>query len=336
MLQRLSFLVALAVLAGGPASAQTAPPSPRPAPCTGPEFRQFDFWAGAWDVRDTKSGALVGSNEITPEFRGCVLHEHWKGINAPPGGGGESFNLYDPARKRWHQTWVDASGGGVLLLDGGLEHGVMRLRGTSPDPKGTRIDEITYTPGNDGTVRQLWRSSTDRGTTWQTQFDGIYTRKPPAMTAAPPSAKIAPFAWLAGGVWTTDGPLQGGLDRIETRYALAPNGRLLTFTTRFVMKDGSWPNGYAGNLYYDDATATTRMWYIASNNEQTSGPIALDGERWSMRFTSDGAVAGHPGPTDFRVDVTRISPDAYSWQLNAFLERAWKPVFGLTYRRRAG
>ncbi|HYW53919.1 MAG TPA: hypothetical protein VE826_08115 [Dongiaceae bacterium] len=160
----------LAVLAQSPAP--TAPP----APCISAQDRQFDFWLGDWDVTDNASGRPVGTNDVTRELRGCVLQEHWAGAGAR-GGHGMSFNHYDAARKLWHQTWVDDSGG-ILYLDGGLRDGSMILSGKRIGRLGKPVtDRITYTPRPDGTVRQWWQVSRDDGKTWATSFDGIYHRK---------------------------------------------------------------------------------------------------------------------------------------------------------------
>jgi hypothetical protein len=36
---------------------------------------------------------------------------------------------------------------------------------------------MTFTPGSDGSIRQVWKQSTDDGKTWKVEFDGIYKRK---------------------------------------------------------------------------------------------------------------------------------------------------------------
>ncbi len=143
------------------------------AACSAPENRQFDFWLGRWRVT-TPGGKLAGTNVVTREYGGCVLQEHWSGTG---GSRGSSFNVYDPARKLWHQTWVD-NGGTLLLLDGGFRAGAMTLTGRTPTAKGTRIDRIVWTKRPDGAVRQLWRTSSDGGATWQVAFDGLYRRMP--------------------------------------------------------------------------------------------------------------------------------------------------------------
>ena len=154
----------------------SASPSPSPAPCAASEYRQFDFWVGDWEVRDP-SGQVVGTNRITREYEGCVLQEHWE-ARGPVAQTGSSFNTYSVPGRHWHQTWVDSTGG-FLLLDGGLENGSMLLRGEMPARKGTGTvhHRIRFTPRADGTVRQFWEVSRDGGKTWTANFDGIYVRK---------------------------------------------------------------------------------------------------------------------------------------------------------------
>ncbi|MFW6084212.1 MAG: hypothetical protein ACODAA_03270 [Gemmatimonadota bacterium] len=147
----------------------TEPPSVR---CDAPEYRQFDFWVGEWEVRNP-AGDLVGRNTIERILGGCALHESWTGTN---GSTGESFNIYDARTGLWHQTWVDNSGR-LLELDGGLEAGEMVLRGElETSDGGTTGQRITWTPADDGSVRQFWERSTDGGVTWTTIFDGTYRR----------------------------------------------------------------------------------------------------------------------------------------------------------------
>ena len=159
----------LIVVAGDAPAAPPQPPRPRQQKaCAATEFRQFDFWLGDWKVTDPK-GDVVGTNLITLEMDGCVLHEHWVGSK---GGNGESFNLYDRATKQWHQTWVD-NGGTLLSLNGGLVDGRMVLSGPGQGPKGEPItNRIAWEKLADGRVRQTWDVSSDGGKTWVNSFDG--------------------------------------------------------------------------------------------------------------------------------------------------------------------
>lgn len=180
------FAVSLSVLmlaalpfaaAPSPAAAQAG--APQAPACSAPEYRQFDFWLGDWQVE--VPGKPSNKSRITRLFGDCGLREeYWAG------GGryeGSSFNVYDAPRKVWHQTWVDNQGG-LLALEGGLRGTSMVLEGEQPGPQGGKqTNRITWTPNSDGTVRQLWEISTDAGKSWSTAFDGLY-RHPPA---APPA-----------------------------------------------------------------------------------------------------------------------------------------------------
>ena len=156
-----SIFLASAVLAAAP-----------PAPCSAPENRQFDFWVGDWQVAKP-DGKAAGTNHITREYGGCVVHEHYA---TPSGYTGESLNAYDASRKVWHQTWVD-SGGLLLTLEGGWDGKAMVMSGDAPGPDGViRKQRITWTPNADGSVRQLWETADGQGG-WTVAFDGKYTKK---------------------------------------------------------------------------------------------------------------------------------------------------------------
>lgn len=161
------------VASPSPAAARPTRPKVPAQPCASPEHRQFDFWLGEWEVR--QAGKLAGTNRVTRILNGCALREEWTGAS---GSSGTSLNVYDAARRRWHQTWVDDKGN-VLLLEGEWRGGRMVLEGEHPEPGGTVSRErITWTPQSGGRVRQLWESSTDSGKTWTVAFDGIYSKKP--------------------------------------------------------------------------------------------------------------------------------------------------------------
>jgi len=144
-------------------------------PCEfAPEHREFDFWIGEWHVADA-NGTPQGENSISKEENGCVLVEKWTG-----GGGstGMSMNFYDPGRQKWVQQWVSGNGG-FIDIEGGIENGSMVLTGTIRD---LRSDDTlpfrgTWTPLEDGRVRQFFEQSSDDGETWAPWFEGFYSRK---------------------------------------------------------------------------------------------------------------------------------------------------------------
>ncbi|MDF2179071.1 hypothetical protein P2G88_12495 [Aliiglaciecola sp. CAU 1673] len=139
--------------------------------CEGPEYDQFDFWLGSWQV--TAKGTLAGTNEISADLDNCVLREHYR---TESGFEGRSLNIYDKSRDLWHQTWVDNQGQ-LLQLEGRLEGGVMVLQGPGLSAKGEKhLHRIRWTPNMDGTVRQHWQVSKDDGETWTDVFDGMYRK----------------------------------------------------------------------------------------------------------------------------------------------------------------
>lgn len=162
----------LLVLASGLAHGQGAPANIPPPSCNATEHRQFDFWIGSWNVVANRKS--VGKNQIDADLAHCALFESWTGSS---GFRGRSVNFYDRARKRWHQTWIDYMGG-VLHLDGGLVGTSMVMEGDSPTetPSTARHDRITWTPNEDGTVRQHWEQRTGTNAEWNTVFDGVYRR----------------------------------------------------------------------------------------------------------------------------------------------------------------
>ena len=171
MLVKPSLLFAALLLGVSALSAQQGPPPG----CTSPEFRQFDYWVGAWIVTDSAGGTPYGTNDVTLEESGCVIHEHWAGSR---GGTGQSFNYWDPRTKVWQQDWVASNAGSSLHLIGHLEGTTMVLEADVPGPNGTAVHhKAMWIPEPDGRVRQYWRSTTDGGQRWAMVFDGWYRKK---------------------------------------------------------------------------------------------------------------------------------------------------------------
>lgn len=163
---------------------QVQPPTlnqSKPSPCAGPQYKEFDFWLGDWEVR-SPSGQLLGRNRITKRHGGCVVLEEWESAS---GGSGSSFNVYDQPTKQWHQFWVDSSGtnwlssdkqGNPVTLRGGIRDGVMVMTShpdTLPSIGSTRA---TWRPLPDGGLQQTFESSSDGGKTWTVSFDGFYKK----------------------------------------------------------------------------------------------------------------------------------------------------------------
>ncbi len=143
------------------------------APCQSAEHKQFDFWIGDWEVKDS-SGKLVGHNSIFPILNGCALSENW---TSAAGNNGVSYNFFDKSSKQWHQTWIDDSGS-PLYLNGSYINNQMVLQGEQTNAQGsTSLHKITWTLLDDGRVSQYWQLSNDEGKTWNDIFLGFYNRK---------------------------------------------------------------------------------------------------------------------------------------------------------------
>jgi len=162
-------LAMLVVISPSLACAQTDP-----APCSGDEFGEFDFWIGTWNV-STADGTLAGKNRIEKSHNGCVVTEYWVGEQ---GGTGSSINYRDGRSGEWVQIW-NSDNGVQIDIRGGLTDAGMRLTGS--------IHYITngntftfrglWTPLDDGRVRQFLEQSTDGGETWTPWFEGFYRRQ---------------------------------------------------------------------------------------------------------------------------------------------------------------
>ena len=159
------FRVALAVLGAlcVVTSAQAAIERP-PPPCQTEAHRAFDFWLGEWEVTTPARPEWKAINRITVGNGGCSIHESYE---TPSGYKGSSVNFYDATKKLWHQSWIDNQGNPLYL---------------SGNPDGTRMvlasgaNEITWTPLEDGRVRQHWQLIDEATGERKTVFDGYYRR----------------------------------------------------------------------------------------------------------------------------------------------------------------
>ncbi|MEM6639722.1 MAG: hypothetical protein AAF610_07455 [Pseudomonadota bacterium] len=139
-------------------------------PCQTEQHRQFDFWLGTWDVYNQATPDKPPSrNVITLKHGGCTVHEEYVAGRY----NGSSVNIYSSATGSWHQTWTDVVGT-ALFLKGGLdERGRMVLFSSGESGP---LDRITWTPLDNGDVRQHWQQSKDNGATWVDVFDGLYKK----------------------------------------------------------------------------------------------------------------------------------------------------------------
>jgi hypothetical protein len=155
-----------------PALAALAQP-PAPAPCGTPEYHQFDFWIGRWDVFRADTHRLVAHSLIEKLYGGCAIRENWMPL---VGGGGGSLNAYRPKEHHWRQVWMDSMNN-LNSYAGALEHGVMVMRGVSHAPSGSAASEkMTFEALPDGSVVQTGFRSAGKHASWTISYRFIYRR----------------------------------------------------------------------------------------------------------------------------------------------------------------
>ena len=145
------------------------------APCEDPEFAQFDFWIGDWDVVSTATGAAAGTSHISKEMGGCVVWENWTSHGS--GYFGKSYNTYNVSLQRWEQYWVD-NVAGTMFFYGHLQDGVMDYwTDDIPQPGGQKMRRhLQFFNLSPDKVRQFSRKSMDGGKTWTVEYDLTYKR----------------------------------------------------------------------------------------------------------------------------------------------------------------
>jgi hypothetical protein len=144
------------------------------AGCLAPQYRQFDFFVGRWNVYDRR-GNLVGTDVVEKRLKGCVVSERF--TDAGKGGGiGIGLSGYQPATQTWYQDFMGDDGLLVTLRGRPAGSAAMVLDGDDYTHGKHRLDRGAWTVrGNE--VEELWTGSIDGGKTWSTIFDGFFRRQ---------------------------------------------------------------------------------------------------------------------------------------------------------------
>ena len=108
-----SALVLFVLFAAQPAPTALLPQRTAGA-CSAPEYRQFDFWLGDWDVFEADTGARSAHVIVDRILDGCVIREQYED---PTGQHGQSLSSYVAPAKHWQQTWV-TNKGALLVIQG--------------------------------------------------------------------------------------------------------------------------------------------------------------------------------------------------------------------------
>lgn len=164
-------LVFMALLAS-PAWTQESAQGERPAPCSQPEARQFDFWVGAWDLAWGEGAS--GRNVIEKTLGGCVIVEQFDGSPATPLRG-MSVSTYNARLGQWQQTWVDNQGS-YLDFTGGWQDSRMVLQREATVDGGRVLQRMVWFDISEDSLRWNWERSVDDGATWEVLWAITYSR----------------------------------------------------------------------------------------------------------------------------------------------------------------
>lgn len=298
-----------------------------PHPCRAPEYRQFDFWLGMWNI-DNADGDHIGTSIISSELDGCVVMEDFIGAAGFPG---RSLNVYDAATDMWYQTFVDGLIGN-FRLSGGLQGDEMVMTGSQTIVQffpqfaiRQRDSQVTWTPLSDGRVRQLIEASFDGGPV-EPRFDGTYIPANSLDRADPVAFRVcelnAPFReldfWLGSWAVTSAPGPELGVSEVTADL----NGCLIE-------ENFETPKGYRNRsfMYFDFDQDTWFRTFADKNGEhvELSGgfengslvlsgtDVARNGREVGLRVTiapqSDGTVLqmwelSHDGGVSWKTDLT--------------------------------
>jgi hypothetical protein len=167
-----SALLVMALSCASVRSAAPADAADAPSPCAAPEYRQFDFWVGKWEVRETVSGAVAGKSLVEKLYDGCAIRENF----SQDGFSGGSLNHYGRLDHHWRQAWTDSLGTWRDFV-GRIEDSKMVMTWSHPSrarPGVIILERMAFTPNPNGTVRQFSQHSEDDGKTWTENYDYTY------------------------------------------------------------------------------------------------------------------------------------------------------------------
>lgn len=229
----------------------------QPSACSAPEYHQLDFWIGDWDAYDVGAPKTpVARARVDRLLDGCVLKENYQGVT---GGEGQSFSIYDSARKVWHQSWV-TNRGKLLVIEGQFKNGEMVLSGTDYFTPAHPIIRGTWKPDPQaGGVRETAVTSTDNGATWQPLFDLIFRPHDPSSANASTTQDQKAVAAL-------DTEYQAAVkinDFATMARLLADDFTLVIGSGKTFTKSGLVEEARSGRIVYEhqeDTQQTVRVW----------------------------------------------------------------------------
>jgi hypothetical protein len=137
------------------------------------EARQFDFWLGEWDLTWGEDG--VGTNRISLIMDGQVIQEEFDGTPSIDLKG-LSVSTFNPNTGKWHQTWVDNSGGYLDFIGEFADRKMILSREAFVEGKPIKQRMVFYHI-SENELDWNWERSEDGGETWQLVWHIHYKRK---------------------------------------------------------------------------------------------------------------------------------------------------------------
>ncbi|MCB9848901.1 MAG: DUF1579 family protein [Phycisphaeraceae bacterium] len=142
-------------------------------PVRAPEWAQFDFWLGEWDLA-WQGGA--GTNTIDTAIGGWAVRENFASEKTNFSGG--SLSVYDRANRVWRQVWMDSQGAYLSFVgswDG--DQMVLTLDNPQDTAKPDRDSRMRWHDIEDDRFTWTYEGSDDDGATWSTLWEIEYTRR---------------------------------------------------------------------------------------------------------------------------------------------------------------
>lgn len=285
----------------------------KPAPCSGPEFRQMDFWLGEWEVRwDARPGLAAGSgsNTVTLGHGSCVVQEDFVGGAATGGLVGRSLSIFHAPSQRWRQTWVDNQGGHFAVV-GGPEGDRFVLTADS-EKDGKPALRMVFEAITERSLIWRWQSSTDGGTNWADQWVLHYSRAQPLATAPTLAERLLAAvggrtAWAALRNTVNDSQQYRSGEPAEVRAVIAmdfmqPRWRIDTTgpglqLTRVVDGERDWRRTREGSVAaLSPATRQEDLQWYAGHVYRTLARIARNDPLLRLAVGPDGRLEVHEGP----------------------------------------
>jgi hypothetical protein len=312
-----------------------APTAPAGRPCTRPQYRQFDFWLGNWEVTNP-DGSPAGTSIISSALDGCAVIENY----AQGGYVGRSINSYDAATDRWHQHYVD-NPSQVARLFGHFDAGSMILQGIRPTPTSNRtINRITWSVLEPGLVRQLWEQSADSGATFPTvAFDGRYhsrtsvVQDPAAEFGAcsdPTTPALFQFDFTVGS-WDVNATGPHGSEGGPTLHSTITK----EIDQCLIEEHISGRAGYEAIVF----TAVRRRLgeWVKTLVDNRGTSVFLSGRETDGQMVLTGSVPSAGGASkDVRVSWHQSGPDAFEqrWETTTDGGATWERLLLAEYHRR--